>query len=460
MFRVSYALAKGSKVMARKNPLPNKFHPLMRWGETYTYAIEAARNELGRQRLQEANQVFARISRIENKNIAVCDVILKRYNPAIGVFADHPISVLAQLEVDSTTGIVKNNVGDQVILKKIAEKNEKTGMNELPYHQHKKNLENLKIPYKCGDSGTTQAHCFGGRYGWDRDVDLTFQNQTHEPKLIKKEPGHYQPHGSSVYYQNRLMEKPSNLAASKEMKEKTGDTDVFRGNLLEFEVQSTVQYAGNNVCPFHKTRVSNMEYIDVEKKYVDGKLDAESVKEHNKAMSEISAQEWQPEYWHEVDFKSFEDIELTHNCGDEILPRIESRRANHEVLNEPSIYEPNLNTSFTRLNPGPELVETNKNESEGLILQGEQTSETETSTKTNNLPEYFKRNHHNSGVKGGAYYQQPSDFYDDRGDGADKKVRIPLRAKWVRDIKNMSNAKREQRKPEYLMKQYRMRSGR
>ena len=171
----------------------------MRWGETYTYAIEAARNELGRQRLQEANQVFARISRIENKNIAVCDVILKRYNPAIGVFADHPIAVLAQLEVDSITGIVKNNVGDQVILKKISGKNEKkVGMNELPYHQHKKNLENLKIPYKCGDSGTTQAHCFGGRYGWDRDVDLKFQNQTHEPKLIKKEPGHYQPHGSSI----------------------------------------------------------------------------------------------------------------------------------------------------------------------------------------------------------------------------------------------------------------------
>ena len=94
------------------------------------------------------------------------------------------------------------------------------------------------------------------------------------------------------------------------------------------------------------------------------------------------------------------------------------------------------------------------------MIQGEQTEKAETLNKTDNLPEYFKRNHHNSGVKGGAYYQQPSDFYDDRGDGADKKIRIPLRAKWVRDIKNMSNAKREQRKPEYLMKQYRMRSGR
>merc|ERR1711981_1268690 len=103
MFRVSHALSRGSKVMSRKNPLPNKFHPLMRWGETYTYAIEAARNELGRQRLREANHVYARISRIENKSIAVCDVILKRFNPAIGVFADHPISVLAKIEVSSNT---------------------------------------------------------------------------------------------------------------------------------------------------------------------------------------------------------------------------------------------------------------------------------------------------------------------------------------------------------------------
>lgn len=437
----------------------------MRWGETYTYAIDAARNELGRQRLKEANTVYARISRIENKNIAVCDVILKRYNPAIGVFADHPISVLAKIEVSSNTGYPKNNVGDQVILQKIHEDENYRKMNsgsDLPYYQHKKNLENLRIPFKCGDSATTKAHCFGGRFGWDRDADLSFMKQMHEPKLIKKEPGHYQPHGSSVYYQNRLMEKPSNLAARNEMKEKTGDTDVFRGGNLEFRVQSTVQYAGANVCPFHKTRVSNMQYIDVEKKYEGGKLDAESVEQHNKAMNEISAQEWQPEYFHEVDFKSFEDIELTHNCGEDILPRVESRRRTVEALNEPSIYEPNLNTSFTRLNPGREIVDTDDAaKTQGLVLQNENMrNKTEKYKKVMDVPEYIKKSYHNSGVEGGAYYQKPQDYYDDRGDGDDKKVRIPLRAKWVRDIKNMSNAKREQRKPEYLMKQYRMRSGR
>ena len=178
-------------------------------------------------------------------------------------------------------------------------------------------------------------------------------------------------------------------------------------------------------------------------------------------MHSISSQEWQPEYFHEVDFKSFEDIELTHNCGDDILPRVESRRRTFEALNEPSIYEPNLNTSFTRLNPGPEKIETEDNKTSGLVLQNENMkAKSNKYEKLMDVPEYIKKSYHNSGVQGGAYYQQPKDYYDDRGDGEDKKIRIPLRAKWVRDIKNMSNAKREQRKPEYLMKQYRMRSGR
>lgn len=100
---------------------------------------------------------------------------------------------------------------------------------------------------------------------------------------------------------------------------------------------------------------------------------------------------------------------------------------------------------------------------EGLVadsdFQRTESDKSESST-IDEVPKYIKKSFHNSGVKGGAYYQSAFDYYDDRGDGADKKIRIPLRAKWVRDIKNMSNAKREQRKPEYLMKQYRMRSGR
>lgn len=432
----------------------------MRWGETYTYALDAARTELGRQRLNESKHVYARIARIESGNIAVCDVVLKRYNPAIGVFADHPVSVLAELELDN--GVATNNVGDQVILRRLAtlDQQAKNDGAKLPYHQHKKNLENLEIPYKCGDSATTKAHCFGGRFGWDKDVDLKFQRQTHEPKLIKKEPGHYQPHGSSVYYQNRLMEKPSNLAACVEVKEKLGDANNFRGQRLEFEVHSTIHYAGAHICPFHKTRVANMQYIDTDKKYNEGKLDPESVKEHNLAMHEISTQEWQPEYWHEVNFDSFNDIELTHNCDDEFTPRVESRRATHELLNEKSIYEPNLNTGFTRLDPGEELVYSEV-QNEGIVLAEARIGGKKKQHKqVHNVPEYFKKTYHNSGVAGGAYYQSAKDYYDDRGEGDDKKIRIPLRAKWVRDSKNMSNAKREQRKPEFMMKQYRMRSGR
>merc|ERR1712168_83623 len=101
--------------------------------------------------------------------------------------------------------------------------------------------------------------------------------------------------------------------------------------------------------------------------------------------------------------------------GAQFRPRVESRRATHELLNEKSIYEPNLNTSFTRLDPGDEIVHSDA-EKEGLVAVEAMYDKRKKKQvkRVDGVPEYFKKTYHNSGVQGGAYYQSPKDYYDDR----------------------------------------------
>merc|ERR1711879_313819 len=251
----------------------------------------------------------------------------------------------------------------------------------------------------------------GGKGGWGGDVELKFMQQEHEGKIVKKIPGHYQPHGSNIFFQNRLSEKYSNVAAVEEMKADGGGDEVTdqtssRSESVDFKISNIIHHAGFHVCPFHKTQVSGLQYIDTETTYPEGRLSAEQSAAHHQALKDISSQEWQPDYYHEVGHKSRVELELTHNSGESLTPRIESRRQVHEKLNEKSIYEPNMNVGLTRLDSGEELDE----------------------GKLRKVPRFSSKRTWNAGTKGGAYYQKRIEV-----DG------LPVRAKWVKDITNMSN---------------------
>ena len=113
MFRLTSSLTKTSKHASRKVKLPKKFSPLIRWGETYTHSLDAARNELARQKLLSKKYCYGRVARVECDGKVTVDVMLKRYNGDLKRFFDHVLPVLCYDNKNVAS------VGDQVIMRNV-----------------------------------------------------------------------------------------------------------------------------------------------------------------------------------------------------------------------------------------------------------------------------------------------------------------------------------------------------
>jgi len=209
-----------------------------------------------------------------------------------------------------------------------------------------------------------------------------------------------------------------------------------------YSVKSIIQHAGHHVCPLNRCRVAGLEYIKPHEKYEYGKLSYAQSKQHNKLCESMVHREWQPDYFFEVSRGNLAEIELHHELDIEV-PNLESRRLRSSYTQPKSIYDPNLEVSYTHINmpktvdhggkihKSLEFLNYNQDIKDKSSLQGkEEQIRHQKDYETTRMTRYYNPKMNNKVSR----KQQGRGYY--RNDEIEKKAK---------DIVNMSNRVTEKR---------------